>query len=119
VVLIASFQAPVRLGWKQDIARLTRFNQKIFWVYGFYILLCIVSFAILTWRLHDAFLAGETAARGLAAFIAVFWTARVAIDFLWYDHRDWPRGNSLVAGHALVTTLFLALASVYWYAAWS
>ena len=60
-----------------------------------------------------------TAARGLAAFIAAFWTARVAIDFLWYDHRDWPRGNSLVAGHALVTTLFLALAGVYWYAAWS
>jgi alginate O-acetyltransferase complex protein AlgI len=48
VVLIASVQAPVRLGWKRDIPRLTRFNQKIFWVYSFYILLSIVSFAVLT-----------------------------------------------------------------------
>ena len=117
VVLIASLQAPARLGWKQDVAKLTRFNQKVFWVYSFYILLCIVSFAVLTWRLHDAFLAGELAARWLAGFIATFWTLRVLIDLFWYDHRDWPQGNALVAGHALVTSLFCALAAVYWFVA--
>ena len=117
LVLAASLQVPARLGWKRDIPKLARFNQKIFWVYGFYILLSIVSFAVLTWRLHDEFLAGDPAARWLAGFIAVFWTARVFIDLFWYDHRDWPPGNSLIAGHALVTTLFCALAAVYWFAA--
>ena len=117
LVLIASFQVPARLGWRDDIPKLTRFNQKVFWVYGFYILLCIVSFAALTWRLHDEFLAGEPAARGLAGFIAVFWTVRVLVDICWYDHRDWPTGNALVTGHALVTSLFLALATVYWFSA--
>jgi hypothetical protein len=119
VVLIASMQAPVRLGWKQDIGKLKRFNQKVFWVYGFYILLCIVSFAILTWRLHDAFLAGDLAARWIAGFIAIFWTVRVLVDLFWYDHRDWPQGNALVAGHALVTSLFSALAAVYWFVAFA
>jgi Membrane bound O-acyl transferase family len=119
VVLVASFQAPVRLGWREDIPKLTRFNQKVFWVYGFYILLCIVGFAVLTWRLHDAFLAGETAARWLAGFIAVFWTVRVLVDVFWYDHRDWPPGNALVAGHALVMSLFCALAAVYWITAFA
>jgi alginate O-acetyltransferase complex protein AlgI len=119
IVLIASFQAPARLGWKQDIAKLTRFNQKVFWVYGFYILLCIVSFAILTWRLHDELMAGGPAARGIAAFIAVFWSVRVLIDFVWYDYRDWPAGNALVAGHALVTSLFSTLAAIYWFAAFA
>jgi hypothetical protein len=114
VVLIASFQVPSRLGWKLDVPKLTRFNQKIFWVYGLYIVLCIVSFAVLTWQLHDSFLAGDPAARWLAGFIAVFWTVRVLIDVFWYDHRDWPAGNSLVVGHALVTSLFTALATVYW-----
>ena len=117
LVLIASFQVPARLGWKQDIPKLTRFNQKIFWVYGFYILLCIVCFAALTWRLHDAFLAGELSARWLAGFIAVFWTVRVLLDISWYDCRDWPPGNALVTGHALVTSLFCTLATVYWFAA--
>jgi alginate O-acetyltransferase complex protein AlgI len=114
LVLIASLQAPVRLGWREDIAKLRRFNQKIFWVYGFYILLSIISFAVLTWRLHDDFLAGDAAARWLAGFIAVFWTVRVLIDVFWYDHDDWPQGNAMIAGHALVTTLFGSLASVYW-----
>jgi alginate O-acetyltransferase complex protein AlgI len=114
LVLVASFQAPVRLHWKEDLAKLTRFNRKIFWVYGFYILLCIVSFAALTWRLHNAFLAGDLAARWLAGFIAIFWTVRVLIDIFWYDYRDWPEGNALVAGHALATSLFGALATIYW-----
>jgi hypothetical protein len=113
LVLIASFQVPTRLGWKQDIPKLTRFNQKVFWVYSFYILLCIVSFAAMTWRLHDAFLAGEAAARCIAIFIAIFWTVRVLVDF-WYDHRDWPPANALVAGHAMATSLFGTLAAVYW-----
>jgi hypothetical protein len=119
VVLIASSQAPARLGWKKDLSKLTRFNRKIFWVYGFYILFCIVGFAVLTWRLHDAFLAGELASRWLAGFIAVFWTIRVLIDLLWYDHRDWPPGNAFVAGHALVTSLFSTLATVYWLTAFA
>jgi alginate O-acetyltransferase complex protein AlgI len=117
LILVASFQAPVRLGWKDDIPKLTRFNQKIFWVYGLYILLCIASFAALTWRLHDEFLAGELAARCVAGFIATFWTIRVMVDLFWYDHRDWPQGNALVTGHALVTSLFCSLATVYWFAA--
>jgi Membrane bound O-acyl transferase family len=117
LVLIASFQAPARLGWRHDIGKLTRFNQRIFWVYAGYVLLCIVSFAGLTWRLHDAFLAGELSARWLAGFIAVFWTIRVLVDFFWYDSRDWPPGNALVTGHALVTSLFGVLATVYWCAA--
>ena len=117
LVLVASVQAPVRLGWKEDIPKLTRFNQKIFWVYGSYILLCIVSFAFLTWWLHDDLLTGARAARAIATFIATFWTARVAIDLFWYDYRDWPPGNALVMGHALATSLFCGLALIYWAAA--
>jgi alginate O-acetyltransferase complex protein AlgI len=114
VVLIASFQVPARLHWKDDIAKLTRFNQKIFWVYGLYILFCIVGFTALTWCLHDEFLAGVPAARGIAFFIAIFWTIRVIADLFWYDSWDWPAGNALVAGHALLASLFCSLATVYW-----
>jgi len=116
LVLIAGVQVPSRLGWKKDIPKLTRFNQKIFWVYSLYIFLCIVSFSALTWRLHDSFLAGDPAARGIALFIAIFWTIRILADVFWYDSRDWPPGNALVAGHALLTSLFCTLAAVYWFA---
>jgi len=119
LVLVAGLQLPARLDWKHDTPKLTRFNQKIFWMYGFYILLCIVTFAVLTWRLHDSFLAGDPAARGLAIFIAIFWTGRILADIFWYDHTDWPPGNALVAGHALLTSLFCTLATIYWFTALS
>jgi hypothetical protein len=76
-----------------------------------------VSFALLTLWLHDDLLAGGKAARAIAVFIATFWTIRVAIDFFWYDCRDWPPGNALVMGHALATSLFSCLAVIYWSAA--
>jgi hypothetical protein len=56
-------------------------------------------------------------ARWLAGFIAVFWTIRVVVDVFWFDYRDWPPGNALIAGHAMVTSLFSVLAAVYWCAA--
>jgi alginate O-acetyltransferase complex protein AlgI len=114
IVLIASAQVPSRLNWKCELARLGRFNRKAFWTYGGYIVFCIVSFAILTWRLHDAFLAGDDAAHWLAGFIAIFWTIRVLVDTFWFDYRDWPPGNALIVGHALLTTLFCAMAATYW-----
>ena len=54
----------------------------------------------------------------MAGFIAIFWTVRVMIDLVWYDHRDWPKGNALVAGHALATSLFIGLAVIYWVRHW-
>ena len=47
-------------------------------------------------------------------FIAVYWTARIGVDFLYYEHKDWPPGRQFVIGHVLLTALFFALAITYW-----
>ena len=89
------------------------------WTYGGFTVLTIVAFGILTLLLHDEFLRGDRAAAALAGFIAVYWTARILVDFFYYDHTDWPAGPGFVAGHAMLTALFLALAATYWAAlAW-
>lgn len=112
-VLIASFQVPARLGWKTDLAKLTPFNRKLMWTYGGFTALTILAFGILTLYLHGEMLRGDRAALGLAAFIGVFWTARVAVDSLYFRHTDWPRGVRFVVGHVLLTSLFVALAATY------
>jgi alginate O-acetyltransferase complex protein AlgI len=113
VLLGASFQVPVRLGWKQDLAQLQPFNRKLMWTYGAFTVLTIVAFGILTLVLHDEFLRGDRAAIALAAFIAAYWTARIAVDAIYFKHADWPTGRSLVIGHVMLTGLFIALASTY------
>ena len=110
-VLIASFQVPSRLGWKEDLQKLTSFNRKLMWVHGGFAVLTIIAFGMLTLALHAEMLRGDRAAIGLALFIGVYWTLRIVVDFSYYEHKDWPRGGNLMIGHILLTSLFGYLAS--------
>jgi alginate O-acetyltransferase complex protein AlgI len=109
-VLIASFQVPSRLGWKDDLRKLTPFNRKLMWVYGGFAVLTIIAFGTLTLALHAELLRGDRAALGVALFIGVYWAARIAVDFVYYEHKDWPRGRGFAFGHVLLTSLFAYLA---------
>lgn len=122
VVLIASFQVPGRLGWKEDLAKLTPFNRKLMWVHGGFAVLTIIAFGVLMLTLHGELLRGDRAALGLGAFMGIYWAARIVVDFTYYEHKDWPRGPGFVAGHILLTLLFLFLSatnlSVFVWNAW-
>ena len=109
-VLIASFQVPSRLGWKEDLQKLTSFNRKLMWVHGGFAVLTIIAFGTLTLALHAEMLRGDRAALGLALFIGVYWALRIAVDFSYYEHMDWPTGKGFVLGHILLTSLFAYLA---------
>ena len=113
VTLGAGLQAPHRLGWVEDFAKLRPFNRKIFWTYYGFTGGTIVAFGCLTLALHDEMLRGDRAALALAGFIAAFWTARITVDFFYFDHDDWPPGALLKIGHVLLTSLFIAMAGTY------
>jgi hypothetical protein len=108
-VLIASFQVPGRLGWKEDLQKLTSFNRKLMWVHGGFAVLTIVAFGTLTVALHAEMLRGDRAALGLALFIGIYWALRIVVDFAYYEHKDWPRGGTFLIGHILLTSLFAFL----------
>lgn len=113
VILIASFQVPSRLSWKQDLKQLMPFNRKLLWVQSGFTVLTIVAFGVLTLVLHAELLRGDRAALGLAAFAGTYWTTRVLVDAIYFSHSDWPKGKLFVIGHALLTTLFCVLAVSY------
>jgi len=114
VVLIASFQVPSRLRWKQDLAQLMPLNRKLLWVQSSFTVLTIIAFGVLTLTLHQEMLRGERSALGIIGFIATYWTARILVDAFYFSHADWPEGQMFVIGHALLVCLFIALASSYW-----
>jgi alginate O-acetyltransferase complex protein AlgI len=114
VTLVASFQVPYRLRWKQDLAQLMPFNRKLMWVQSGFTVLTILAFGILTLALHGEMLRGDRAALALVCFIAAFWTMRILVDAFYYAHEDWPAGRQFVVGHILLTLLFVAQAASYW-----
>lgn len=114
VILIASFQVPSRLRWKQDLAQLMPFNRKLLWVQSSFTVLTIIAFGTLTLVLHQELLRGDRATLGLACFIGTYWTVRIGVDAFYFSHEDWPEGRQFVIGHILLTCLFTALAGSYW-----
>lgn len=113
VILVASFQLPSRLRWKQDLVQLMPFNRKLLWVQSGFTVLTIIAFGTLTLLLHQELLRGDRAAVGLAAFIGIYWSARILVDATYFSHVDWPKGKLFVIGHILLTLLFCALAVTY------
>jgi alginate O-acetyltransferase complex protein AlgI len=112
-VLLASFQVPAALNWKEDLAKLTPFNRKLMWVYGSFIVTTITGFGLLTLVLHQSLLKGESAAVALAAFISIFWILRILTDHFYFEDADWPKGERYVVGHALLNSLFTFLILSY------
>jgi hypothetical protein len=113
VILVASFQVPLRLQWKKDLASLMPFNRKLLWVQGGFTVLTIIAFGTLTLALHSELLRGDRAALGLACFIGTYWAARVIVDAFYFSHTDWPVGRQYAIGHVLLTSLFSLLATTY------
>jgi alginate O-acetyltransferase complex protein AlgI len=113
IILLASFQVPYRLRWRQDLAQLMPFNRKLLWVQSGFTVLTIIAFGTLTLVLHSELLRGDRAALGLACFIGVYWTSRILVDAFYFSHQDWPKGREFVIGHILLTCLFSALAISY------
>jgi len=95
VILIASFQVPHRLRWKQELEKLMPFNRKLLWVQSGFTVLTIIAFGTLTLVLHRELLRGDRAALGLACFIGLYWTARILVDAFTSPTRIGPRERSL------------------------
>lgn len=118
LVLCASFQVPHRLGWHEELYRLRPLNRKLLWVYGGFIVGIITSFGVLLLRLHPLIMARDAAALHVVGLVAFFWTARLVVDALVFEHSDWPEGPEMVVGHTLLTSLFIYLAGTCWLCFW-
>ena len=129
LILIASASTPRVLDWRTNIAAFDPFLRKLFWVYGAFIVMVIIAFATLTFLHADAMAAHEPVARSLCVFIAIFWGARLIVQFVVFDTNSvvatalyrragasTERGGYiplLRLGYQLLTIIFALLVFVY------
>lgn len=107
LVLMASFQVPARLKWREELPLLSPLNRKLMWTYGSFIVFTIVSWGALTILLRNELVAGTPAGTALATVIWLFWSLRLAVDTFYFKSSDWPPGPFLVMGHTMLNGLFL------------
>ena len=112
-VLIASALTPRVLNWRSNLAALHPFLRKLFWVYGTFIVIVIIAFATLTFLHADAMAAREPVARSLCVFIAIFWGARLFVQFAIFDPRPFLTNWFFQLGYHALTVIFAFLVFVY------
>ena len=115
-VLIASALVPFRLNWRQELLVLPRLHRQMYWVYGGYVVLSIVAFGLLSILNARELAGGSGLARGVCAYIAVFWGIRLALQGV-FDVKEHLAAWWLKAGYAALTVLFVLFTLVYGWAA--
>lgn len=113
VVLIASALTPRVLDWQRSLAALHPFLRRLFWVYGCFIVLVIISFGVLTLLHANELASGAAFPRSVCAMIAIFWLARLGVQFFVFDARPFLTTTLLRVGYHGLTLLFTALVFIY------
>ena len=116
-ILTASALVPKVLDWKTALEPLPPFLRTLFWVYGVFIVLTIAGLGTLTLLNAHAMAVGDPVARSLAAFIAVFWGARLIVQLFVFDARPYLTNAWLRIGNCLLTAAFVFFTLAYSFAA--
>ena len=115
-VLIASALVPFQMRWRHELQPLSRLHRQMYWVYGGYVVLSIIAFALLSIVNAQELANGGSLARGFCAYVAVFWGVRLALQAV-FDVKAHLTAWWLKAGYAALTMLFAAFTSIYAWAA--
>ena len=113
LILIASGLTPRVLDWRRNLALLHPFLRKLFWVYGAFIVMVIIAFSTLTFLHADAMATREPMARSLCIFIAIFWGARLFVQFAIFDPRPFLTNWFYKLGYHALTIMFAFLVFIY------
>ena len=116
-ILLASASVPQVLDWKASLAPLQRLTRQIVWVHGAFIVLVIVACGVVSVALPQELAAGTPLARAVCGFIALFWAARLGVQFFVFDAKPYLTSVLTRAGYHGLTAVFAYHAVVYGLAA--
>ena len=111
-ILVASALVPVRLQWNSVLAPLPPLVRQLFWVYGGYVVLSIISLGVLCIINAEELAAGSLLARSFCAYAMLFWGIRLSLQpFL--HAKPFLTTWWLKAGYHVLTILFTGLTVIF------
>jgi hypothetical protein len=115
-ILFASAMVPFRMNWREDLAPLSRLHRQMYWTYGGYIVLSILSFGIISVTNSAELSRQSPLARAFCLMVFVFWLIRLALQAV-FDVKEHLTTWWLRWGYRVLTFLFAFLTCVYGWAA--
>lgn len=117
ITLVAgSLFIPRLLNWKGELSGLSPLIRQMFWTYAGYILVTNLSFGLLSILSPESLLDDSVLAKAVSLFIGLYWTARVIIQFFYFDRSSAPKGFIFFWGEVAMVLLFVFFSVVYLFA---
>lgn len=115
--LLGSAQVPRELKFSEELPKVSPLLRHWILVAGGYIVLNILAFGVLSLVFAKDLASGQPLARGVCAFIAVFWGIRLLIQCFVFDAKPYLRNRFLRVGYHGLTIVFAWHTLVYGFAA--
>jgi len=112
-IILVSLALPRLLGWHEETAKLRPLIRQLFWTYAAYIWTTNLSFGLLSALAPGWLLDRSGLAAAVTGFITLYWGARLAIQFLYFDRSDMPVGPVYRLAELLMVASFCYLTGVY------
>jgi alginate O-acetyltransferase complex protein AlgI len=117
--LLGSAQVPRELNFREELPKLSPLLRHWIIVAGGYIVLDLIAFGVISLMFSRELSSGQPLARGICAFISVFWGIRLLIQCFLFDAKPYLRTLFLKVGYHGLTAVFLWHTVVYGFAALS
>ena len=118
-ILIASALTPGVLEWKRELEALRPLSRQLIWVHGVFIVLTIIGFGVISLVAPAELASGTRLARAFCGFVALFWLARLGVQFFVFDAGPMLTKTYLKLGYHGLTVVFMTLVAIYGYAAFA
>jgi hypothetical protein len=115
-ILIASSLVPFKLKFKSDLASLPTLHRQLYWTYGGYVVMGIITLGLISLTCADELASGSRLARAVCIYGTLFWGIRLSLQAV-LDAKPFLTAWWLTAGYHTLTVLFLFITAVYCYAA--
>lgn len=117
-LLCANALMPRSVDLRDHIAALPQFIRRMFWVYYFFINLCLISFGLITFTLAGSLTTGSDLAHAVCLFFTVFWTFRLLTGIFVFDMRPYLTTIGRRLGYYAINIVIVYLLVVYGWTAW-
>jgi len=105
------------LRWREDFARIRPLNARLFNGLFGYVTGLNLAFGLLALLGPGLLMDGSRLALIVATFIAIYWSARVALQLFYYQWREAPGFVGAWYSRAMLMSGFVGIAAAHWLAA--
>ena len=100
-------------GWEQELASVSLFTRKVFFVHNFFIALGVLLAGAGSLLCADSLLRPGALSRGLLAGMTLFWLCRLLAQFLAYDSALWRGDRFRTFMHTAFVVLWCYVTATY------